>query len=212
MWTISRIRKHIFGLKKNQIFTTRDMLGYGTRTAVDKVMSQLVRLGEIIRVARGVFIRNDIDHEIPTPFEIAVAKAKSFNKQIVLIGEDALVALGVTHRRPNVDLKDKRADQVYGTSGRTSTFHCGDMKIRFVGYAQRKIALGDSKQGLALRILWQIGKKKCTDEIFDIVTSALNRSELKQFRSLVRYTPHWISDKYWVRVSPPPPSAFEPEM
>ncbi|MBI4533459.1 MAG: type IV toxin-antitoxin system AbiEi family antitoxin domain-containing protein, partial [Candidatus Melainabacteria bacterium] len=57
MFTSSFIKRHIYRLPLDKIFSTRDFLIYGSRTAVDQTLAKLVKKGMIIRLARGVFVK-----------------------------------------------------------------------------------------------------------------------------------------------------------
>ena len=76
---IEFIQRHIRMLPARQIFTTREVLIYGTRTAVDSALSRMVEREVIARLARGVFVRDDSAE--PTVAEIASAKAKAYGKE-----------------------------------------------------------------------------------------------------------------------------------
>jgi len=79
MWTASDIRRHIFGLPARQPFSTRDCLVYGKRSAVDQELYRLVKNGEIRRLARGLFVRDQkIEFSV---FEIANLKAQAFGRK-----------------------------------------------------------------------------------------------------------------------------------
>ena len=83
-------------LPSGQIFTTRDLLHTAWRAAVDKALSRLVAKEYIIRLSRGVFIRNDYKVIMPSIEKIAHVKAESFGKHILSHGADAAQQLGLT--------------------------------------------------------------------------------------------------------------------
>jgi hypothetical protein len=53
MSTTLRIRQFIANLPQALIFSTRDLLNFGTRAAVDQCLCRLVRKGNIRRLAWG---------------------------------------------------------------------------------------------------------------------------------------------------------------
>ena len=53
MLTISSIQRFISALPKNRIFTTREVLIFGTRGAVDRALGRLVKTERIVRLATG---------------------------------------------------------------------------------------------------------------------------------------------------------------
>ncbi|HEY9787491.1 MAG TPA: DUF6088 family protein [Candidatus Obscuribacterales bacterium] len=210
MWTSSKIKKHIAQLEKGQIFTTRDLLEYGLRNTVDQTLSRLARSGLIIRLARGVFTRNDFQKTLPTAFEVARAKASAFKKVIVQCGQNAWAALGLPETERRGADSSGSASATYAISGNSSRFWYGDLLIEFIGIAQRKLVLGDSKPGLALRVLWELKKDGCTQKMFDLVTSKLTPKEMKQLRKVAAVMPHWLSDLCLEKFRDPPPITPQP--
>jgi hypothetical protein len=59
-----------------QMFTSREMLVYGSRSSIDSVLSRMVKDGFIFRLARGVYIR-DVTR-LPSAFEIAEVKLTGY--------------------------------------------------------------------------------------------------------------------------------------
>lgn len=76
----SPVRRHVHRIPKDVIFTTRELLNYAKRNTVDKTLSEFVKVGYLIRLARGVFIKQG--SKIPSIYKIASAKARAFGKEI----------------------------------------------------------------------------------------------------------------------------------
>jgi hypothetical protein len=55
MATAELIRKHFEALPVDKLCTSRDLLCFGTRSAVDNAVHELKKSGEIFSLARGVF-------------------------------------------------------------------------------------------------------------------------------------------------------------
>ncbi len=75
MYTATFIRRHIFQLPAGQLFATRHLLAYGSRAAVDQALYRLVRSGVIVRLARGVFVRQEAGAGLPSALQVAAVKA-----------------------------------------------------------------------------------------------------------------------------------------
>jgi hypothetical protein len=82
------IQRHIQQLPNNEMFTTREMLAYGSRKTVDSALARMVEMGFIFRLARGVFIR-DVTR-LPSAFEIAQVKTGNFGSGAEIIKELAV--------------------------------------------------------------------------------------------------------------------------
>jgi hypothetical protein len=80
--TASMVRAKVEYFGPDIVFTTRDILECGKRTAVDHALSRLVKSGVIRRLAAGVFIAVVATAPDPSAEEIAGAKAAAFRKHI----------------------------------------------------------------------------------------------------------------------------------
>jgi len=185
MATTSNIRRHIFRLPKGRPFTTRDLLGYGSRSAVDHALFRLVKSGMIVRLARGVFVMVDAMSQIPTVLEVARVKARSFGKQIAVHGADAAHALGLP--------VPANGQTTYATDGCSSSFRYGNVVIHFKRVSHRKFLLGDGRSGLLLRALWHLGPNVCNRNTVKEAGSNLMRTDRRELRELICLIPDWIS-------------------
>lgn len=111
---INEIRNHYKNFGPKEIFCTRDLLQYGTREAVDTATFRLVDRKEIIRLTNGVFIRYNNLGLRPSDQEIALAKARAFDRQIVEIDRELAIRLGAPI--------DSDADAYFATNGRSTRF------------------------------------------------------------------------------------------
>lgn len=186
MWTASHIRKFIFKLPKGVIFSTRDLLNFGTRAAVDQCLCRLVKIGDIRRLAWDLFMRDDHDVPMPSALAVATAKAKAFGRQIVTEGTEAAKFLG---------LRSVGSQKVvYATNGRSSSFRYKDIRIFFKGVSARKMCLGDSPVGLAIRALWKLGKEACKPKEVERAIFKFNHPQRQQFRQSRYIMPFWMTN------------------
>ena len=175
-YTSAHIKKFINSLEKGKIFSTRDVLIHGSRTAVDQCLCRLVKQEIIIRLARGLFMRHDFDVSLPSTHVLALAKAKAFGKQIV------------SHN------KELGGEFSYLIGGRSSSFRTRDNQvIHFKATSPRKMYLGDSPVGLAIRNLWHQGKYLCDQYALEAVTLRFNRLERQKLRQSAHIMPAWLN-------------------
>lgn len=90
------VRCHItYSVRAGDMFTTRELLRYGNRNAIDQVTYRLVKAGIIIRLAWGVFVRQEdyTGEDLPGPMEVARVKARAFSREVFILGEDLEEAL-----------------------------------------------------------------------------------------------------------------------
>lgn len=187
MWTSAFIRRHICRLPKGNPFTTRDMLRYGSRPAVDQTLYRMVKSGEILRLARGVFIVESPDAPLPSVLEVAMVKAQSFAKRIVSHGADIAKALGLA--------QSGNLEPTFSIDGRSSSFRYGSEVIHFKGTSPRKL-LDEGRTGRVIRALWHIGRERCNEYVVMVATASLGFSDRLELRDLSRLMPAWMTSYF----------------
>ncbi|MBY0357025.1 MAG: hypothetical protein K2W82_03410 [Candidatus Obscuribacterales bacterium] len=187
MWAAAWIKRHIACLEDDKPFSTRDFLRYGSRGAIDQTLWRLVKKGEIVRVARGLFIRKGA--EKPTIKEVAEAKAKAFGRTIIAAGEEVAKKLGLIEA-------ENISETVYAVNGRSSSFRCGEQVIKLQGTSPRKMGLRDDDVGEVIRALWHKGKAECRPEILKDATQFLNRRERQELRDSEYLMPYWMQNLF----------------
>jgi hypothetical protein len=186
--TISLIRRFVALLPQGKLFTTREVLAFGSRSAVDSALFRLVKALVIRRLARGVFIRNDFPQHHPAPAEVARVKAQSFGRRIVTHGILASWELGLTPVGQDA--------HIYAVDGRSSAFRYGDLTIKFQGLCPRKVMVGDSQAGMAIRALWHLGRTVCDKSTAARVTASFKRTDRDELRQHAGFMPGWMLDSF----------------
>jgi hypothetical protein len=178
----SYIRRHINNLLDGKPFSIRDFLIYGPRNTVDQVFHRLLKEGRIVRVARGVYVKDTV--HLPSILEIVRVKVAAFGRSIATHGSQAGIVL------------TKRSGQklVFACSGASSSFRVGNCVVRLTRTSARKMQLGDSPTGLAIRALWYLGKRACDSEIAAQTVAQLQKEERKTLRLSAALMPQWLRD------------------
>ena len=184
------LRRFVYSLNRGQMFTTKDVLRFGTRKAVDCALKRLVEKGEIVRLASGVFMRGDESTPLPTPLEVARIKAKAYGKKIATHGDEVAQQLKLIETAGNTETLALWID------GSSSSFKYGNIKIVFQSTSKRKIRLvKKGRAGLSLVALWHIGKNKVTQK--EISRCMPNKSiEKEQLKDALKNVPQWLSEFY----------------
>jgi hypothetical protein len=191
MDTIHLIKAHINRLSENVIFTTRDFLCYGTRSAVDTALHRLIKKDMIIRVCRGVFIKWTIKAfrgNLPTAHEVAQTKARAFGKEILVHKKDAAVQLGL--------IESGNDSPTFATFGRTTSFQFGDQRIKLAHVSQKDATHGDTFTGLFTRALRQLGWHDQAPNTIAKLISGINHKERDKAYQAAAMMPSWISDQF----------------
>lgn len=200
MWTTAQIRRQLAQMIETKPFSIREFLACGARAAVDQAFARLVRNGEVIRVARGLYIKPNSPS--PSVLEVAAAKAAAFKRRLAIHGSQAALLLNIG-KPPSQNQNCN--EYIFATSGRSSSFRFGKEIIRFIGTADRKLELGNSKPGLLIRSLWYLGKEACGIETASQAVSSFARSERQDLRKHSGLMPGWMQElfflikRYWQR-------------
>jgi hypothetical protein len=178
------IQLHIMRLPISQIFTTRELLQYGKRAAVDQALYRLVHSAFIIRLARGVFVRDASTR--PTIEEIVEAKMSAWNKSIFTHAENLLANLKLLAKEPDA--------YVVAVDSHSSSFETVEGQVELKGIGRRKVRLCQTKAGQIVYALWHIGRKICTKHEIVIATEKLSRHECEDLRRASAMMPGWLND------------------
>lgn len=130
-----QIRAYISGLAEGKLFTTRELLNYGSRAAVDQALHRLVAKGQIVRMARGVFVKESEGRFRPAVSEVALAKARSF-------GKDFYGQIGGSCSRckstPQLESPELQSEPLaFICSGAPSSFDCGGQRVFFISCSRQ---------------------------------------------------------------------------
>src|SRR5579883_931304 len=193
MSTIMTIRHHINRLAPGELFTTRDLLRYGTRTAVDQATHKLNKQAYVERLARGVFRKPPHDLKKVSPLEVALAKAKAFGRIIL---EDANVAddFGIAG---NIDGNNCIC---FITTGSTSTFKVGGITVYSRHASPRKIQLGNSRAARVVRAIWRLTKRRTDQQVVTNACTPLNRVEKDEIMNMASWLPEWLRRYFYARL------------
>jgi len=188
MSAISFIRRFIFKMPEGEVFTTRDCLGFGFRSAVDRALSRLVRSGTIRRLARGVFARDPDGLRHYSDYQIAKTKAEAFGRKMAKHPLAIASELGIEGV--------EKVESTFSTDGHTTKFLAGHRTIHLVHSSSRKLRLSNSKSGQAARALWHLGKYVVNAEVIMQAALKFDRDDRLELRRNVRWMPSWLTDSF----------------
>ena len=177
------IYKHIRSLPADAIITTRELLIYGTRSAVDTTLSRMVADNFLVRLARGVFVKDS--GSIPGVAEIAAAKARAFGLRITKHAEHILRELNLASG-VNTELQ-------YAKNGGSSSFATVHGRVHMKGISERKMALAETKVGQIIYALWFLGVRWCREQHVKIAVGLFQRNEREELRRAAAVIPSWLN-------------------
>jgi hypothetical protein len=183
------IRVHILRLAEGMPFTTRSVLNYGNRPAVDQVLSRFVKDGFIRRLARGIFVRDQANRTSFTTWDIANLKSGSFQRKLSKHAKTTFKEIFEDHYC--------KQQVIFSINGSTSKFKIGETIIHLKETCQRKAALSETVIGQRMKALWDAGKHNVTDEM---IRQALVFQRGGAARTWLRANfgllPAWLTDRY----------------
>lgn len=122
------------------VYTPKDFLDVGSRTAVDQALSRLVKMGRLRRVAHGLYDMPRISKVLdrPAPVDLDAAIAALARRDGVRIMPDGLVSanqLGLTNAVPaRISYVTDGHSRTLKIDGRTVSFrHAGPSVMRWAG-------------------------------------------------------------------------------
>lgn len=196
--TSSLIRRYVYNLKEDTLFSIRALLSYGPRSAVDRAVGRLVARGILERIAWGIYIKPSGQFVHFTNAEIADAKARAFAKHTFTHGATIAIELGLMSPDPsqpsNNDNSRVKANRL-AVVGSTSSFWSVNGRIRLHSTAPKTVALAEHPIGLIIRALIALGPKRCTFQVIHKIKQSLTRKELAMLVGASRWMPAWLSDK-----------------
>lgn len=182
----SRIRK----FSRGRVFRPADLVSLGPRACVDQVLLELVRAGEIRRLARGVFARPRLSplvgEVLPGAWEVAEAIVRSEGGQLEIHGAEAARKLGLSTQM--------QVRPVFYTTARSRTIRLesgGEVELQHV--AARRLAYRGTPVGLALNALWYLGREHVTAEVVAKISRKLSSGAFEELCSATGVMPGWMA-------------------
>lgn len=196
---ISKVRKYIASLPPGALFSTQSCVQYGTRSAVDQSISELIKQNVIDRIVRGVFVRVNNRKDQYSAEEVARIKTNAFGNEIVEPGSRSAKERGLEDElnfsSSSSDAKGESDERSFLTSGHTTRFRLGDDYIQLRKCHGRKIELSDSHVGKTIRALWYIKQSALLLETIYREILTFNRNDFIELIAKARFMPAWLRDR-----------------
>ncbi len=174
------INRHLHQLSSTEIFTTRHMLIYGTRSAIDSALSRMVANGQIFRLARGVFVKSLSGK--PTLAQIVEAKLKAFGGKIAVHGMNILSSFYLARKDP----------YTFAKNGSSRSFETIRGRAILKNQCARKMKLYIEEAGRAAIALWH-HRKDWIDRAVDVVTASFKRTDREMLLLSSALKPAWLT-------------------
>lgn len=171
------IRNAISDKPRGAVFSSADFLSMGTRAAVDQALYRMMRAGNIVRVARGLYVLagQSVDAKA-----IAAAVAQKTGEIVGLA--------------PYEGFRDVLPDELsevlmVPTSGLSRLVKAAGHTVQFRRMSQRKVQLAATSKGRLLLELWTRGQKNITTMEIRRATGDWSAGELDSYAVMI---PAWL--------------------
>jgi uncharacterized protein DUF6088 len=173
---------------KGCVSTPSDLLGVGSRAAVDQALSRLVRAGSIRRLGRGLYdlprVHPTLGPLSPSPDDVAKALARSGCSRLQVSGARAANLLGLSTQVPT--------KLVYATDGGSRRVRLGRQTIELRKAAPRRLAGAGTPAGTALQALRHLGPDGATDDVVAKLSGTLSAGDKAALKRLLPAAPAWL--------------------
>src|SRR5437660_1018926 len=180
---LKRIRVH----GRGWVFTPKNFLDLGSRSAIDLALWRLARDKTIRRLTQGVYDYPRIHKKLgvlsPNPDHVAAALASRTGSRIQISGQRAANLLGLSQQVP--------AQLIYLTDGPPQKITIGSQVITLKPARPSKFPATGTPAGLALQAILAMGPKADKDLIVSQLRNVLSANDKLQLAKLSKYAPTW---------------------
>lgn len=190
MNTTALVQQHLQKQPRGEPFTTVSLLCFGSRAAIDQVLSRLTSSGKIVRLTRGVYVRPEnnrfVGQVLPSSFKIVEAIARTTQETIQVSGAEAARQFGLSTQVP--------MQTIFLTTGRSRQLMLGNRVVTLRHVSKKKIPLPETKIGLAIVALWYLGKSLVNANTIEKIKIHFSNAEFEKFMNSREYMPTWMSN------------------
>ncbi|MEI6143282.1 MAG: DUF6088 family protein [Mariniphaga sp.] len=185
---VIQILKKIKKARRGTLFFGDDFISTGNSEAVRKALQRLVKYGELVRIAPGIYVRPEIDPVIgpvtPAIATIATAIPRRDKARIIPTGLYALNRMGLSTQVP--------MNIVYLTDGAARKVKVGKRTITFKKATPKTVAAVGAISSLAIQALKTLGKDKVTPDDIEKIQLLLKKEKITHLQHDIRLAPEWI--------------------
>ena len=174
-------------LPEGALISAKEYLHLGTRSAVDQALKRLEQRKELMRVARGQYVRpvkTKFGTRAPAPEKVIAHIAAARAETVVSHGAAAANALGLTTQVP--------AKLVYLTSGRSRRLHLGAQIVEMKNARPWMLLPSHRAAGEAIRALEWIGPRRAP-EALAMLKRTLPASTIEELVAVRSALPGWMA-------------------
>ena len=172
MSTSTLVFNRVSRMKRGLPFSIEKFYSLGTTTSVQKAMSRLAKIGQIVRVAKGIYSRPKPLLSLPSikitakAEEVAKVWARTHHYKLAPQGLEAAYRLGMQTQAP--------VKSVYWTTGPSREFKIGNEIVQVKHTTATKLRWENKPEGTLLRGLLAISPKHTPVSTIKMAIKRLN--------------------------------------
>lgn len=190
MTDIAKVKNYIATIPVGQAFPSSSLRYLTSTENIRQILHRLVKLGELRRVARGIFVKPKqiatLGETLPSASEITSILAESTGEIIVIHGSEAARQLQLSTQVP--------MRLVFYTSGNTRTLKIANRTVKLIHANPSRLVAPGTKAGLVISALQYLGRNHVTTKTIKTIQQHLSPSEFKAVTQLVTRMPAWMAD------------------
>lgn len=185
MSTAQAIEQKVKRLRKGRPFGIKAFAQYGSSTAVRKALSRLVKRGELVRPAQGVYARPKpnrfFGYALPAIEEVAQVIAERNGETLEVHGAEAARQFGLTTQAP--------VKSAFYTSGSTRQLKVGETEVHFEHLNPAYLKHAGTPTGKAIAAFLHLGRNGVTPSEMVEVYERLPTEDQNRFKRAVPTLP-----------------------
>ena len=194
--TPQAIKTYAEALPEGAILSTKELLHFGERAAVDQALSRLVKRGALMRVRRGLFavpVKTRFGERAPSVGTVVENIAKATGERVSISGASAANILGLSTQNP--------ARQIFWTSGPSRHLKLGAQEIELKHVPSWQLRAPNSRAGHVFRALAYFGQSEAR-EVLMRIKPQLSEEEQRELFGLRVSAPTWMARELSVLAVP----------
>jgi hypothetical protein len=182
-----QILTDVAALSEGEPITAKGLLHLGARAAVDQALTRLARRGELMRIARGLYVRPVVTRfgpRAPAAGKVVQALGRAFGDVVVRHGAAIANGLGLTTQVP--------IRLIYLTSGPSRRLSLGGQTVELRHAPPWQLVEPGTRAGDVLRALGWMGRARAASAVAQLAQT-LDPSEMAQLAALRAVAPGWLA-------------------
>jgi hypothetical protein len=184
-----RLFKTISGHGRGWVFSSKDFVRIGSRSAIDTTLHRLMARGIIRRVLRGIYDFPKFSDLLAQPLSVdldavAAALARKFGWRIQVTGASALNFLGLSTQVPG--------RVVYASDGPDRVFKVGKRTLEFRHTVLKDAIFDHRESSLIVQGLKSLGRERITPDVIESIRAWLAPSLRQRVLRDAQNTTGWV--------------------